>query len=29
MNPTLKGIDHVHINVAIWSDAEQWHQDAH
>jgi len=27
MTPTLNGIDHVHINVANWADAEQWFQD--
>ena len=26
MNLKLNGIDHVHINVANWGDAEQWYQ---
>ena len=26
MTPKLNGIDHVHINVANWSDAEEWYE---
>lgn len=26
MTPRLKGIDHVHISVADWSEAEDWYQ---
>ena len=26
MTPKLKGIDHVHINVADWKEAEDWYQ---
>ena len=27
MTPKLDGIDHVHINVANWGDAEKWYQE--
>jgi len=26
MTPKLNGIDHVHVYVASWSDAEEWYQ---
>ena len=27
MTPTLKGIDHVHVSVANWDDAEKWYEE--
>ena len=26
MTPTLNGIDHIHVYVANWADAEEWYQ---
>lgn len=25
MTPTLKGVDHLHVNVGSWSEAEEWY----